>query len=50
MVHYSGLAKAIGPVSRASKEDDQPPINNKIQASLNDLFDKMESDTRLASL
>lgn len=50
MTHYSGLGKAIGPVSRGSKEDDQPPINKSVQAALNDLFDKIESDTRLAAL
>jgi hypothetical protein len=42
--------KAVGPVSRSSKEVDQPPINKSVQAALNDLFDKIESDTSLASL
>ena len=50
LTHYTGLGKAVGPVSRGSKEEDQPPINQSVQASLNDLFDKIESDTRLASL
>ena len=50
MTHYSGLGKAIGPVSRGSQEDDRPPINRAVQAALNDLFGKIESDARLASL
>jgi hypothetical protein len=50
LTQYTGLGKAIGPVSRNSKEADQPPINKSVQAALNDLFDKLESDTRLASL
>lgn len=45
---YSGLGKAVGPISRRSKDDDQPPINKAVQAALNDLFDKIESDSRLA--
>jgi len=50
VTQYTGLGKAVGPVSRSSKEEDQPPINKSVQAALNDLFDKIESDTRLASL
>jgi hypothetical protein len=50
LTQYTGLGKAVGPVSRGSKEEDQPPINKSVQAALNDLFDKMESDTRLAAL
>lgn len=50
VTHYSGLGKAIGPVSRSSPEDDQPPIEEAVRASLNDVFGKIESDARIASL
>jgi hypothetical protein len=50
LMGYSGLGKAVGPVSRGSKEDDEGPINRSVQAALNDLFSKLETDKRLASL
>lgn len=50
LTQYTGMGRAVGPVARGSKEDDQPPINRSVQAALNDLFEKIESDTRLASL
>lgn len=50
LTHYSGLGKAIGPVSRTSPEDDQPPIKKAVRASWNDVFGKIESDARLAQL
>jgi hypothetical protein len=50
MTHYSGLGKRFGPVSHRSMEEDKPMIDQSLQAALNDLFDKIESDTQLASL
>jgi hypothetical protein len=50
MTHYSGLGKTFGPVSRGSMEEDKPMIDQSLQSALNDLFDKIESDTQLASL
>ena len=50
MAHYSGFGKAFGPVSRTSMETDKFMLNQSLHSSLNDLFDKIESDTQLASL
>jgi hypothetical protein len=47
---YAGLGKAVGPVSRGSKEDDEGPISKSVQAALNDVFSKLETDTRLTLL
>lgn len=48
--NYSGLGKAVGPVSRGSKEDDEGPISKSVQAALNDVFSKLETDNRLRPL
>ena len=48
--HYSGFGKAFGPVSRSSMEADKFMLNQSLHSALNDLFDKIESDTQLASL
>jgi hypothetical protein len=50
ITHYSGFGKAFGPVSRGAKEDDESPISKSVQAALNDLFSKIETDKRFASL
>lgn len=44
---YAGFGKAIGVVSRGSREDDEGPINKSVQAALNDLFGKLETDKRI---
>ena len=44
---YAGLGKAFGVVSRGSREDDEGPINKSVQAALNDLFGKLETDKRI---
>ena len=46
----AGLGKAVGPVSRGSKKDDEGPISKSVQAALNDVFSKLETDTRLTLL
>jgi hypothetical protein len=50
IAHYSGFGKAFGPVSRTSMEVDKFMLNRSMHSSLNDLFDKIESDTQLALL
>ena len=50
MAHYSGFGKAFGPVSRTSMETDKFMLNRSMHSALNDLFDKIESDTQLALL
>ncbi len=50
MAPYSGFGKAFGPVSRTSMEVDKLMLNQSLHSALNDLFDKIESDTQLASL
>ena len=50
MVPYSGFGKAFGPVSRRSMEADKFMLNQSLHFALHDLFDKIESDTQLASL
>ncbi|HJR76404.1 MAG TPA: hypothetical protein VJ805_05495 [Nitrospiraceae bacterium] len=50
MAHYSGFGKSFGPVSRTSMEADKFMLNRSLHSALNDLFDKIESDTQLASL
>ena len=44
---YAGSGKAFGVVSRGSREDDEGPINKSVQAALNDLFGKLETDKRI---
>jgi hypothetical protein len=44
---YLGLGKSTGEVSRGGTEDDQRPINLAVQSALNDLFGKIENDSRL---
>ena len=44
------VSKAVGPVSRGSKKDDEGPISKSVQAALNDVFSKLETDTRLTLL
>ncbi|MCC2639698.1 MAG: exported protein of unknown function [Nitrospira sp.] len=44
---YAGFGKAFGDVSRGSGEDDDTPINKSVQAALNDLFGKLETDKRI---
>ena len=44
---YLGVGKSTGEVSRGGTEDDQLPVNLAVQAALNDLFGKIESDSRL---
>jgi len=46
---YLGQGKARGDVARGGKEDDQAPLNSAVQAALNDLFGKIETDTKLRS-
>lgn len=48
--NYAALGKAVGPVSRGSKKDDEGPISKSVQAALNDVFSKLETDTRLTLL
>lgn len=48
--NYAGLGKAVGPVSRGSKKDDEGPISKSVQTALNDVFSKLETDTRLTLL
>lgn len=43
---HIGYGKALGTVSRDSREDDEGPINKSVQRALNDLFGKIESDKR----
>ena len=50
MEYYSGFGKAFGPVSRTSMEIDKFMLNQSLHSALNNLFDKIESDTQLASL
>lgn len=45
-----GLGKAFGEVSRGGTEDDRGPINAAVQSALNDLFGKIENDSRLRRL
>jgi hypothetical protein len=47
LYRYNGFGKAPGEVSRGGAEDDRRPINFAVQAALNDLFSKIESDPRL---
>jgi hypothetical protein len=42
--------RKVGPVSRGSKEDDEGPISKSVRAALNDVFSKLETDTRLTLL
>ena len=44
---YTGFGKALGFVSRGSREDDEGPINKSVQAALNDVFGKIETDKRV---
>ncbi len=44
---YLGYGKAPGEVSRGGASDDQAPINLAVQTALNDLFGKIERDSRL---
>jgi hypothetical protein len=44
---YLGLGKSAGEVSRGRIKDDQRPINLAVQSALNDLFGKIENDSRL---
>jgi hypothetical protein len=44
---YIGLGKSTGEVSRGGTEDDQRPVNLAVQSALNDLFGKIENDSRL---
>ncbi|WHZ22773.1 MAG: hypothetical protein OJF47_001885 [Nitrospira sp.] len=44
---YTGLGKAFGLVYRGSREDDEGPINKSVQAALNDMFGKLETDKRI---
>ncbi len=44
---YAGFGKAFGVVSRGSREDDEGPINKSVQAALNDLFGKLETDKQI---
>lgn len=44
---YTGFGKAFGLVSRGSREDDEGPINKSVQAALNDVFGKLETDKRI---
>jgi hypothetical protein len=46
----SDPGKAVGPVSRGSKEDDEGPISKSVRAALNDVFSKLETDNRLVLL
>jgi hypothetical protein len=59
VTHYTGFGKRFSPTSRASMEDDLTMLNpslhsalldQSLYSALNDLFDKIESDTQLASL
>lgn len=50
ITYYSGFGKAFGPVSRSSMEADKFTLNQSLHSALNDLFDKIEADTQLASL
>ena len=47
---YQGFGKAFGEVSRGGPEDDRAPMNQAVQASLNNLFEKIEGDQRLRRL
>ena len=49
MANYSGFGKAFGPVSRTSMETDKF-MHRSLHSALNDIFEKIESDTQLASL
>lgn len=44
---YTGFGKAFGLISRGSREDDEGPINKSVQAALNDVFGKLETDKRI---
>lgn len=45
--NYLGFGKSAGDVVRGGKEDDRGPINLAVQSALNDLFGKIEGDSRL---
>jgi hypothetical protein len=47
LYRYNGFGKAPGEVSRGGAEDDRRPITFAVQAALNDLFGKIENDSRL---
>jgi len=44
---YQGFGKSIGEVSRGGAEDDRAPVNQAVQASLDNLLSKVENDSRL---
>jgi hypothetical protein len=46
-IGYLGYGKAPGEISRGGASDDQTPINLAVQTALNDLFGKIEQDSRL---
>ena len=59
VTHYTGFGKRFSPTSRRSMEDAQTMLDpflhsalldQSLYSALNDLFDKIESDTQLASL
>ncbi len=50
LLSYSGLGKAFGTLRREPGKDDQEPMNQAVQAGLNDLFGKMEQDAHLRRL
>ncbi len=50
LLSYTGHGKAVGEVTRDGREDDQEPINHAVQMALNDLFGKMEQDSRMRRL
>jgi hypothetical protein len=59
VTHYTGFGKRFSPSARRSMEDDQTMLDpslhsalldQSLYSALNDLFDKIESDTQLASL
>lgn len=47
---YSGFGKDAGDISRGGRDDDEGSVNRAVHAALNDLFGKIEGDTRLARL
>lgn len=47
---FTGFGKAAGGVRRSGPRDDEGPTNQAVQAALNDLFAKLESDKRIQVL
>jgi hypothetical protein len=47
IAHYSGFGKATGQGSKDSKEASEGLTRKSVRAALNDLFSKIETDTRL---